>query len=121
MGDFHQVWGWIAVAVSGIAGLFLIITHWSRATFGRLQWIAIGIAVSALVLQVALGLAAMNLEDSDPGNQHVFYGVVISFTLAFAYIYRAQLAKKPGLYYGLLMLFLMGLGIRGILAFGGNF
>ena len=81
----------------------------------------VGVAVSALVGQVVLGLLAMNLEGVDPGNQHVFYGVVIAFTLAFAYIYRAQFRKKPGLYYGLLMLFLMGLGLRGIAAFGGNF
>jgi len=83
--------------------------------------VLVGVAVSALVGQVVLGLLAMNLEGVDPGNQHVFYGVVIAFTLAFAYIYRAQFRKKPGLYYGLLMLFLMGLGLRGIAAFGGNF
>ena len=74
-----------------------------------------------MVVQVVLGLGAMNFEDIDPGNQHVFYGVVIAFTLAFAYIYRGQFRKKPALYYGLLMLFLMGLGLRGIMTFGGNF
>lgn len=82
---------------------------------------AIGIAITALLVQVLLGLGAMNFEETDPGNQHVFYGVVISFTLAFAYIYRSQFRKRPALYYGLLMLFLMGLGLRGIMAFGGNF
>jgi hypothetical protein len=51
----------------------------------------------------------------------VFYGVVIAVTLSFAYIYRAQFRKRPALYYGLLLLFTMGLGIRGILTFGGNF
>ena len=88
---------------------------------GRVFWLAIGVAIAALLIQVVLGLGAMNLEEIDPGNQHVFYGVVISFTLAFAYIYRAQFRKRPALYYGLLMLFLMGLGLRGIMAFGGNF
>jgi hypothetical protein len=47
--------------------------------------------------------------------------VVTSITLAFAYIYRAQFSKRPALYYGLLMLFLMGLGIRGIMTFGKSF
>jgi hypothetical protein len=79
------------------------------------------VAVVALLIQVTLGLASMNLEDRDPGNQHLFYGVVTSITLAFAYIYRAQFSKRPALYYGLLMLFLMGLGIRGIMTFGKSF
>jgi hypothetical protein len=47
--------------------------------------------------------------------------VVVAFALAFAYIYRAQLAKRPALYWGLLLLFLMGLGIRGIMSFGKDF
>ena len=88
---------------------------------GRWFQIALALAVGALILQVALGLGSMNLEDRNPGNQHVFYGVVISFTLAFAYIYRAQFRKRPALYYGMLMLFLMGLGIRGIMTFGHSF
>jgi hypothetical protein len=81
----------------------------------------VAVAISAVLIQVLLGLGAMNFEDRDPGNQHVFYGVVISFTLAFAYVYRAQLRKRPALYYGLLMLFVMGLGIRGIMTFGQSF
>jgi len=51
----------------------------------------------------------------------VFYGIVILFTFSFAYIYRAQLAKRAALSYGLLGLFLMGLGIRGIQNFGQSF
>ena len=62
---------------------------------GRLHWTIVTVAIAALLLQVLLGLGAMNLENTDPGNQHVFYGVVISFTLAFAYIYRAQFRKRP--------------------------
>jgi hypothetical protein len=63
----------------------------------------------------------MSAEGIDPGNQHVFYGVVIAVTFAFAYIYRAQFRKRPALYYGLLLLFTMGLGIRGIMTFGESF
>jgi ABC-type Mn2+/Zn2+ transport system permease subunit len=87
----------------------------------RLLQIGIAVAIAALIIQVVLGLASMNLEDRDAGDQHVFYGIVISFTLAFAYLYRAQLGKRPSLYYGLLMLFMMGLGIRGIQTFGHSF
>lgn len=121
MGDFHSIWGWIAIGISGVVGLYGIGLAILKRQPGGVFWWAVGIGVASVLIQVALGLAAMNLEGTNPGNQHVFYGVVVSFTLAFAYIYRAQLAKRPALSYGLLMLFVMGLGIRGIMTFGQSF
>lgn len=121
MGDFHSFWGWVAVGLCGFTGLWGLGASLAQRTPGKPFFWAIGMAVSAVVLQVAVGLAAMNLERTNPGNQHVFYGIVVSFTLAFAYIYRSQLRKRPSLYYGLLMLFVMGLGIRGIMTFGQSF
>ena len=53
----------------------------------------------------------------DPGSAHLFYGVVILFTVAFAYVYRAQFERRPALAWALLMLFMCGLGIRGWLNF----
>ena len=111
----------MAVAVTGLIGLGSIGWHLARRNVGRWFWLGVAFGVGVMAGQVVLGLMAMNFEGIDPGNQHVFYGVVISFTLAFAYIYRSQFRKKPALYYGLLMLFLMGLGLRGIMTFGGNF
>ena len=121
MGDIHSVWGWVAVAVCGLAGLFGIALAILNRPPGRLFQAALAVAVGALIVQVLLGLGSMNFEEKNPGNQHVFYGVVISFTLGFAYIYRAQFRKRPALYFGLLLLFLMGLGIRGIMTFGHSF
>jgi hypothetical protein len=121
LGDLHTVWGWVAVSFSGLAGLFGIALSIIQRSAGRWFFAAVWSAIAAVLFQVALGLGSMNLEDINPGNQHVFYGVVISFTLAFAYIYRVQLRKRPALNYGLLMLFVMGLGIRGIMTFGKSF
>lgn len=81
---------------------------------------AVGVAILAFVIQVTVGVVLFS-SGIDPGNQHVFYGVVIVVTLTFAYIYRAQFRKRPHLYLGLLLLFTMGLGIRGITTFGNNF
>ena len=47
-----------------------------------------------------------------PPSIHMFYGFLILFVYTFAYIYRVQMDKRPALYYGLLLLFVMGLGIR---------
>ena len=121
MGAIHSVWGWVAVAVCALTGLFGVALALLKRPPNRFFRVAVGISVAAILVQVLLGLGSMNLESKNPGNQHVFYGVVMSFTLAFAYIYRAQFRKKPTLYYGLLMLFLMGLGIRGIMTFGHSF
>ena len=125
MGDIHSVWGWVAVGICGLTGLFGIALGILKRPIpplsNRLFQLALGVAVTSLIVQVLLGLGSMNLEDQDPGNQHVFYGVVISFTLGFAYIYRAQFRRRPQFYYGLLLLFLMGLGIRGIMTFGKSF
>ena len=43
-----------------------------------------------------------------------FYGVVIAATFAVAYAYRAQIRTRPALRYGVLLLFVMGLGLQAI-------
>jgi len=121
VGDFHAVFGWVVVGLCGLSGLYGMVLSIRKGTPGTSFRIGMTVAIVALLVQVVLGLASMNLEERDPGNQHLFYGVVASITLAFAYIYRAQFSKRPALYYGLLMLFLMGLGIRGIMTFGKSF
>jgi hypothetical protein len=73
------------------------------------------------IVQVVLGVLGFAVEDRDPGNQHLFYGVVLMFTFAFVYIYRSQFSRRSALAYGLIFLFSMGLSIRGIMTFGQSF
>ncbi|HEU5113634.1 MAG TPA: hypothetical protein VFU96_09960, partial [Acidimicrobiia bacterium] len=119
LSDFHVTWGYIAAGISGIVGLWGVLIR-RRDPPPRMFYYGVGLAISALLLQIVVGVIVAN-GGIDPGNQHVFYGVVIAVTFTFAYIYRAQFRKRPSLYYGLLLLFTMGLAIRGILTFGGNF
>ncbi len=116
----HTFWGEIAVGISGVVGLWGVLMT-RRETLPKLFYWAVGLAIVSLLVQVTLGVLAMSVENMDPGNQHVFYGVVVVVTFALAYIYRAQFRKRPALYYGLLLLFTMGLGIRGIMTFGQSF
>jgi hypothetical protein len=118
--SIHTFWGEIAVAISGVVGLWGVLMARREKVPRSFYW-AVGVAILSLLAQVTLGVLAMSTENIDPGNQHVFYGVVIAVTFAFAYIYRAQFRKRPALYYGLLLLFSMGLGIRGIMTFGQSF
>lgn len=115
---FHTVWGYVAISVSGVIGLWGVRARQSGPT--RLFAWAVGVAFSILLIQIISGVIIYS-GGTDPGNQHVFYGVLIAVTLSFVYIYRPQFRKKPMLYYGLVLLFLMGLAIRGIQTFGVDF
>jgi len=110
----HEHWVWVAVVSTGIAGLWGLALAVTRRPPRRGFRVAAGIAVSAILLQVAFGLvlyADERWRDVVDGF-HVFYGIVILFVLAFAYIFRAQISKRPALWWGLILLFVMGLGIR---------
>ena len=109
---FHQNWFYVAVIATGVVGLWgvglAILRRPPRRAFG----IAVGIAVGIMLVQVVAGVLLYALGERPGDSFHVFYGVVIAITLAIAYVYRAQLAKRPALSYGILLLFVMGLGIR---------
>lgn len=122
IGTAHRRFGWTAVIIMGVVGLWGVGLAVLRREPGRWYRSAAIVASIALLAQVGMGLWVYVDQDAEwAGNQHVFYGIVILFTFSFAYIYRAQLAKRPALSYGLLGLFLMGLGIRGIQNFGQSF
>ncbi len=118
--SFHEVWGQVAAGIGGVVGIWGVLIS-KRDTPPRVFYWAVGIAIVALLTQVVTGVVLMQSEGIDPGDQHVFYGVLIAVTFSFAYIYRAEFRKRPALYYGLLLLFTMGLGIRGIMTIGVDF
>jgi hypothetical protein len=109
---FHARWFYVAVISCGIVGLWGFAAGVMRRPLSRPFSIARALAIGAMLIQVAVG-ALMYSRGLRPGNAfHVFYGVVIASTFALAYVYRAQLDRRPMLAYGLLLLFVMGLGIR---------
>ncbi len=114
MRAFHTYLGWSAVVVAGLVGLWGLTLAWARRAPGRLFGVGVALASAVTLTQVVLGVYLIAAVDLEAGDQHVFYGLVIAFVLAFAYIYRAQLGRRPALGYGLLFLFVMGLGLRAI-------
>lgn len=120
MAEFHQFWGWVSVVVCGLVGLWGLLAARRRQT-PRWFMSAVVAATGVVVVQIALGVLVQSSGSVDPGSQHTFYGYVIAFVLAFTYIYRAQFGQRPAFSYGLLLLFVMGLGLRGIATFGVNF
>jgi hypothetical protein len=121
VGDVHRRFGWIAVGVFAAVGVWGLVLAIAGREPGRWFWLGFGLATATILTQVLMGVWARQVDGIDPGNQHFFYGVVILFTLTFVYIYRSQMAKRPALAYGLLALFLMGLGLRAIANFGQSF
>ena len=112
MRSLHANWFYVAVISTGIVGLWGVTLALLKRAPGRAFSYARGSAIAAMLIQVGLG-AILWQQGFRPGNGfHVFYGVVIATTLSFAYVYRAALARRPALGYGLLLLFVMGLGLR---------
>ena len=118
MEAFHTTWGWVAVSLAGLAGLTGIAFAIAKRPLTRPFWILAGASMATMVVQVLAGIV-LYLQDEDPGAFHMFYGFLVLFSLAFAYMYRAQLSKRPALSWGLLLLFVMGLGLRAIMTFEG--
>ena len=121
----HAVFAWVAITLNLLAGIWgLAALRWPPLR-GRRFWLGVVVAEGALAIQVLLGFALIGVfghELSD--NFHAFYGVVIILTIALAWIYKGQVgewkvlssaAQRELLLYGLVSLFLMGLGIRGAL------
>jgi len=119
MEAFHTTWGWIAVSLAGVAGLWGVGLAIAKRNPGRTFWVLAGSGMVAMVVQVLAGIV-LYMQDHDPGAFHMFYGFLVLFSISFAYISRAQPARRPGLAWGLLLLFVMGLGLRAITTFEGS-
>ena len=118
--SFHTWLGWVAIVICGASGVVALLYHYFRRPPDRVFKGAVTVSVLSMIVQVGLGLVLFG-RDLEPGSIHMFYGVVILLTLTFIYIYRAQFERRPALYWGLALLFVMGLGIRGISSFGQSF
>lgn len=111
MAEFHRNWFYVAIALNGLVGLWGVGLAIRSRFPGRAFGVGRTAAILAMLIQVGAGFVLFQ-RGFRPASIHMFYGFVILFTFTFAYIYRAQLDRRPALSYGLLLLFVMGLGIR---------
>jgi len=109
---FHQSWFWVAVTSTGMVGLWGLALAVAGRPPPRAFVVARTAAIAAMLVQVGAGLVLWGQGNRPGDGFHVFYGVLIVTSLSFAYIYRSQLERRPALGYGILLLFVMGLGIR---------
>ena len=78
---------------------------------------ALRTVLDAILIQTA-GELLLFSEIIEPGSFHLFYKVVVLFTLTFLYVYRSEMNKNYLLYWGIALLFIMGLEIRAIMTLG---
>ena len=109
---FHQQWFYVAVISCGIVGLAGLGFAVAKRTPGRWFTYARAMAIGAILIQIGAGVLLYSRGLVPANSFHMFYGVVIAITLTIAYLYRSTMARKPALTYGILLLFVMGLGLR---------
>ena len=68
-----------------------------------------------MMLQVLVGVVLVASKDYTVPRFHMFYGFLAFLTVGLAYQYRHQMRGRREMLYGLVGLFLMGLGIRAVL------
>ncbi len=113
--DIHQSFAWFVIIANGLAGAWVLAANWLEQLRTRAMWWFVVIAESSIFVQVAMGVGMVAGQGIKAPKFHMFYGFVAIITVGIIYSYRAQLAHKKYLLYGLGSLFIMGLGIRAML------
>ena len=113
--DAHTSLAWFVVVGNGLAGLWALAAHWIEALRVKALWTFTAVVEVSIFVQVALGVATMNLDDVEAPQFHLFYGFVAIVAVGLIYSYRNHLKSRLYLLYGGGGLFLMGLGIRAML------
>tara|TARA_S200000501_G_scaffold72447_1_gene64435 strand:+ start:462 stop:833 length:372 start_codon:yes stop_codon:yes gene_type:complete len=106
--------GTLSATICGISGTVMLsmnfLKNYQSKKIGN---ILIFISVSSLIIQSLLISYTYTLNENI-GSFYLFYAVVVLFTLTFLYVYRFQMNEKYYLYWGIALLYLMGLEIRTI-------
>ena len=112
MRALHGNWFWLAVATTGVVGAWGLVLRLMNRSADRWFKVGVGVATAAMLVQVGLGLVIYQQGFRTGNDFHIFYGFLVLFSFAFAYIFRAQMSRRFPLAWGLLLLFVMGLGLR---------
>ena len=112
--DFHEVFGYVAIGGNGLAGAVALLAWSFHGLRGRWVWRLTIVAETMMMLEVVIG-AILVASDRYVGTRvHMFYGFLAFITVGLAYQYRDVLPGRTELLYGLVGLFIMGLGIRAV-------
>lgn len=116
--DFHDLGGYVAIVGNAVAGALALAAWRARRLRGRWVWIVTIVAEAMMMLQVVVGVILVSSDEFIAPRFHMFYGFLAFLTVGLAYQYRDSLRGRAELLYGLVGLFIMGLGIRAVLQVG---
>ena len=113
--DIHKFWGYSAIVANFLAGAYTLaawrIPRWRT----RWLWWPTIVAEAMMMLQVLVGVTLVASDEYVAPRFHMFYGFLAFLTVGIALSYRKQMRGRRELFYGLVGLFIMGLGIRAVL------
>ena len=112
--DLHTNGAWVVVVLNGIAGCWALAAHWRRALSGRALWVFTAVAQVTVLVQVTLGVIALQADGVEASDFHMFYGFLTIAAVGIIYSYQQQLTEWRHLLYGGGGLFIMGLALRSI-------
>jgi hypothetical protein len=112
--DFHEVFGYVAIVANGLAGVVALVAWWARRFRGRWIWAVTIMAEAMMMVEVVVGVVLLSGDRYEASRFHMFYGFLAFLTVGLAYQYRDAMRGRVELLYGLVGLFMMGLGIRAV-------
>jgi hypothetical protein len=112
--DFHDVFGYVAIVANGLAGVVALAAWRARRLRGRRVWAVTIVAEAMMMVEVVIGVILVSGDRYEAARFHMFYGFLAFLTVGLAYQYRDSLPGRTELLYGLVGLFMMGLGIRAV-------
>jgi hypothetical protein len=117
--SFHRKFGYAVIVLNALAGLYALAAWRWKQLRGRWVWISTIVAEVAILVQIVAGTIVVathkELAKQNGIRFHMFYGFVAFLTVGLAYQYRSSMRGRLEMFYGLVGLFLMGVGIRAVM------
>lgn len=103
------------VLSNAAAGSWALAAHYRPAVRHRALWLLTIVAQLSVAVQAVLGVLVLQVDGREVDQLHVIYGFVALASIGILYSYRQQIIEWQYLLYGGGGLFLMGMGIRGMI------
>jgi hypothetical protein len=116
--DWHHTVAWVLVVSNAVVAVWCLAAHYVRRLRGWPLWGAVAVAQLTTFAQAILGTILMSRHDLEPPQLHALYGfsAIIAVGILFSYRSSPFMRGKQYLLYAGGSAFIMGLGLREVLA-----
>ena len=85
--DLHVNTAWVVVGLNAVAGTWALAAHWRAALRGRSLWWFTALAQVIVLVQVTLGVIALQADGVEASDFHMFYGFLTIASVGIVYSY----------------------------------